>query len=115
MTAADTRNANCIAEAKAALQLAMTHGWERVPEKTNTVRRLVEHPTPDRTPKSWWARPTYDSIEFVTLMVHDGRITGAVYATTRCPWVTRQDRSISVKRALDILRDPQLSDVHLNH
>ena len=42
------------------------------------------------------------------------RIT-AFHDTSRCPWVIRQDRKVSLKRALEILSDPGLSDAHTNH
>jgi hypothetical protein len=116
MTAADTRNAKRIAEAKAAIQLALTQGWERVEGQSSTLRRSVEHTTPQIVRDcGWWPRETYTSLEFVALIVADGRTSGAVYGTARTFWTGRRDRSISVKRALEILRDPALSDVHLNH
>lgn len=116
MTAAGTRTANRLQSVKDALALALANGWERTPGKPNSVMRAVEHRTPERITKNWWPGETYTSCEWVSFLVFDGgaRIT-AFHDTSRCPWVIRQDRKVSLKRALEILSDPGLSDAHTNH
>lgn len=116
MTAAETRAANQLKDVREALAAALAQGWEKTPGKANSVRRLVEHDTPERIPANWWPGKTYTSVEFFDFLVFDGgaRIA-AFHKTARCPWIARSDRKVSVKRALEILRDPELSDVHRNH
>jgi hypothetical protein len=116
VTAAETGTANRVQSVKDAIVLALSQGWERTPGKANSLMRATEHRTPERTPKSWWPGETYTACEWVSFLVFDGgaRIS-AFHDTSRCPWVTRSDRKVSLKRALEILSDPALSDVHLNH
>lgn len=118
MTAVETRTANRLKEMREALAEALSpsRGWERTPGKANSLMRTAEHPTPERIPENWWPGETYTSHEWITFLVFDGgaRIV-AFHDTARCPWTTRSDRKISLKRALEILRDPGLSDIHLNH
>lgn len=116
MTAAETRAATRVQTVREALELALSQGWTRTPGKANSVVRTTEHQTPERIPKSWWPGETYTSHDWITFLVFDGgaKIV-AFYDTSRCPWVVRSDQKISLKRALEILRDPELSDVHQNH
>lgn len=116
MTAAGTRAANRLQAVKDALAAALANGWERTPGKPNSVRRTTEHLTPERIPKNWWPGETYTSLEFVDFLVFDGgaKIV-SLHKTTRCPWIARSDQKISTARALAILTDPELSDIHLNH
>ena len=111
-----TMAANRIKDVKKALATAVSQGWERTPGRANSLRRMTEHETPERIPKNWWPGEKYHSVEFIDFLVFDGgaRIT-AFHSTTRCPWIARSDQKVSVKRALEILRDPELSDVHQNH
>lgn len=53
MTAAETRAANRLKDVREALAAALGQGWEKTPGKANSVRRLVEHDTPERIPASW--------------------------------------------------------------
>lgn len=113
MTAAETRAANRLATVREALELALSQGWTRTPGKPNSLMRRVEHDTPERIPANWWPGKTYESGEWISFLVFDGGSKIIVFHdTSRCPWVTRQDRKVSLKRALEILRDPALSDVH---
>lgn len=114
--AAETRAARKLATVREALAFALAHGWEPTPGKANSLRRTTEHATPERIPKNWWPGKTYTSVEFVDFRVFDGgaKIT-AFYNTTRCPWVARSDRKVSLVAALAVLNNPELSDVHQNH
>lgn len=111
-----TRTAKRVQTVKDALVFALANGWERTPGRPNSLRRTAEHRTPERIPASWWPGKTYTSVEFVDFLVMDGGASiTAFHSTTRCPWIARSDRKVSVKRALEILNDPALSDVHTNH
>ena len=116
MTATETRAANRLKDVRKALETALGQGWERTPGKANSLMRAVDHPTPERIPKNWWPGETYTSHEWITFLVFDGgaRIV-AFHDTSRYPWLVRSDLKVSLKRALGILRDPELSDVHRNH
>jgi hypothetical protein len=113
MTAAETRAANRLARIRETVQFALDHGWERIEAAPGvlSLRRETEHRTPENTPKRWWPGETYTALEFVNLI----GTSSCVYRTMRCPWVQGQDRPISVKRAMEILSDPALSDVHTGH
>lgn len=116
MTAAETRTANRLKSVKDALGLALSQGWTRTPGKPNSVMRMTEHRTPERIPKNWWPGETYTSYEWVDFLVFDGGAKiAAFHNTSRCPWITRSDQKVSLKRALEILSDQALSDVHQNH
>lgn len=111
-----TRAANRLQALQDALAFALANGWEITPGRTNSVRRIVKHDTPERIPASWWPGKTYTSTEFITFLVFDeGAAISAFHDTSRSPWVGRADRKVSVKRALEILLNPELSDIHQNH
>ena len=96
---------------------AETRGWERVSGSYSpTWRRSVEHPTPaDVIEYGWWPGETYKSIQFVTFVLYGReRAPKVVYRTSRTYWTPCSDRSISCKRALEILA-ADLDDIHRNH
>ena len=110
MTAAETRAANQLIRIKESVQFALDHGWERIASSPGvlTLRRQSNHQTPVRTPKNWWPGESYTALEFVSLI----GTSSAIYRTARVPWIAASDRPISIKRALEILRDPELSEIH---
>lgn len=100
-----------------AAQDAETRAWERVPGQYNpTWVRRIPHPTPQfAINNGWYPGPTYFSYEFVSfILLGRNRAPKAVYRTSRTPWTPTTDRSVSCKRALEILASPT-ADVHLNH
>lgn len=96
---------------------AESRGWVRVPGSYNpTWRKSVEHPTPASVIKcGWWTNPLYPSHQFVSFILRGrDRAPGAVYRTSRTYWTPCFDRSISFKRALEILA-AETDEVHENH
>lgn len=99
--------ADRLAELQAAALASMANGWERCPGKPNTLRRSVEHATPEGTPESWWRLEWYYSVEFLTFTFSDrNRVPKVVYGYSRCPWFARADRSVSFKKSLELLAQP---------
>lgn len=91
--------------------------WERVPGQYNpTWRRTVNHDTPRFAIKAgWYTAPRYSSYEFVSFILRERtRAPRVVYRTSRTPWTNTTDRSVSFKRALEILA-ADTADVHTNH
>jgi len=96
---------------------AESRGWVRVPGSYNpTWRRTVDHPTPTHVIEyGWWTRSLYSSHEFVSFILRGrNRAPGAVYRTSRTYWTPGSDRSISFKRALEVLA-ADTAEVHENH
>lgn len=96
---------------------AEANGWQRCPGKSNTLRRITRHDTPKTIPSRWWARPTYEAVEFLSFVVADrNRAPKVIHGVGRAPWVGRQDAKISYKRATELLAQPVgESPVHTNH
>lgn len=86
-------------EMKAALRDGI---WEHVPAPYGfTIRYTETQDTPEGIPARWWPGETYDRHQFLTL-----HHRGVIYGDAPAPWVGRNDRDITYKRAFEILRDP---------
>lgn len=100
-----------------AAQDAESRAWERVPGQYNpTWRRTVFHHTPEfAINNGWWPGDMYQSYEFISFILRGRNLAPkAVYRTSRTPWTPTTDRSVSCKRALEILA-AEVADVHMNH
>lgn len=100
--------ADRFAQVQDALAEALANGWETCPGKPDTLRRIVEHRTPDHARAAgWWPRETYDSVEFLTFVFTErNRIPKVIHGYSRCPWITLCDTKISFKRSLELLAQP---------
>ncbi|ATN93718.1 hypothetical protein SEA_ABT2GRADUATEX2_48 [Streptomyces phage Abt2graduatex2] len=107
---------NYAAELKDLIENAEANGWTYI--GNNTVRRMAEHETPEFAQKhGWWTSSTYASLEFLSFVFPRviGRVPKVVYGTNNTPWTARRDRTISYRRAVELLAEPiHLSETH-NH
>uniref|UniRef100_A0AAU7GWW5 Uncharacterized protein n=1 Tax=Streptomyces phage Geonosis TaxID=3158856 RepID=A0AAU7GWW5_9CAUD len=105
---------NRAAEVAELIKAAETNGWTYI--GNNTVRRMAEHTTPDYAQHhGWWTGSTYASLEFLSFVfpLITSRVPKVVYGTHNTPWTARSDRSISYRRAVELLAQPlHLSEVH---
>lgn len=105
---------NYAAELKILIDQAEVNGWTYI--GNNMVRRMSEHDTPEYAQQhGWWNGDTYASLEFLSFVFHliPGRAPKVVHGAHNTPWTTRSDRSISYRRAVELLAQPvHLSDVH---
>jgi hypothetical protein len=91
---------------RAAILDALAHGWERIPASPGVVslRFQVERETPEYAREAgWWPGETYTELTFVNFIGVE-RIS-AIVKEARVPWIARQDRKVSVKRALERLAE----------
>lgn len=86
-------------------------GWQAVPvARGRSIRWMQTVPTPayalkpGPTGRPYWAEPTFDRIVFVTLVAADATPIVGVW---RVPWVPREDRDVPLRRALEIIDDPE--------
>lgn len=84
------------------------HGWEFVPTFGFTIRWDRELTTPEWAKETGrylpsWNEPTYPQHVFLTLVSFK---SNPILGVSSSPWVSRQDTSITLKRALEILNDP---------
>ncbi len=102
---------NRVEELRDAIKAAEVNGWEYI--GAGTVRRMAEHDTPDMFRRSW-PDPKFHSTEFISFILVDAnRVPKCVYGVAPATWTTRQDVSMSYKRALELLAQPlSESDVH---
>lgn len=105
---------NHAAELADLIKEAESNGWTYI--GNNTVRRMAEHETPEFAQKhGWWTGSTYASLEFLSFVFPriTGRVPKVVYGTNNTPWTARSDRSISYRRAVELLAEPlHLSEIH---
>ena len=95
-----------VAELKAAIVAAEANGWTYI--GNNTVRRMVEHETPQfAKDNGWWTAATYESLEFLSFVLNGPtRAPHCVYGTCRTTWTGRRDQKIAWKRTLELLAQP---------
>lgn len=102
------------AELAGLIKDAEANGWTYI--GNNTVRRMVEHETPEFAQRhGWWTGSTYASLEFLSFVFPriTGRAPKVVYGTNSNAWTARSDRSISYRRAVELLAQPlHLSEIH---
>lgn len=102
-----------VAELKGAIKDAEANGWTYI--GNNTVRRMVEHETPQFAKDAgWWTPTTYRSLEFLSFVLNGpSRVPHVIYGTCRTAWTGRRDQKITWKRTLELLAQPvHLSEVH---
>lgn len=102
------------AELQDLIKAAEHNGWTYI--GNNTVRRMVEHETPEYAQRNgWWEGEKYASLEFLSFIFPRlaGRAPKVVYGTNNCPWTERRDTYISYRRSVELLAEPlHLSPVH---
>lgn len=106
-------------QAADAANAAKANGWDVLNVDSVrgivTLRRMTEHQTPQYAmDNDWYPSPTYNTLEFVSLMFTSRtRVPKVTYGTAPCPWVGRTDTSISFKRSLELLAQPLAdSEIH---
>jgi hypothetical protein len=95
-----------------------TDGWCPLRESVGLCVRWTSEiqSTPDRIrlpfqssvgeARSPYPFDTYEQHVFVTLVGPEHSFS-VIVRTCRCPWVRAQDRTVSLRRALEILEDPE--------
>lgn len=100
---------------RAKLTEAVASHPDWAPVNPTTIRRMVEHVTPQWAINAgWWTGATYTSIEFLSFVtVRPDRAPQAVYKTSHVPWVEGKDRLVSFRRALELMATP-VTDVQVH-
>lgn len=106
-----------VADIRSLISEAQANGWGPCPDKPNTLRRISTHATPERIPANWWPFPEYKAVEFLSFVVADrSRAPKVIHGVSRTPWLGRVDRSISYRKATELMAQPiGQSPVHSNH